>query len=218
MQHGRGADGRARPQREPRERRRSCGPSCSTDGVRLASGVGLRGHRGAHRPRRRPARGGRRRRDGSGIEGAYSVTALSDGVARRRSVTRSASGPLVLGRIGEDWVVASETCALDLIGADAVREVQPGEVVWSSTTEGLHAAQALPAAEERTLHLRARLLRPARLAAGRGRGARRPRADGRAAGRGGAGRGRPRHRRSPTPVRRLRSASRRRPGSRSTRR
>ena len=38
--------------------------------------------------------------------------------------------PLTLGRIGDDWVVASETCALDLVGADVVRDVLPGEVVW----------------------------------------------------------------------------------------
>ena len=39
--------------------------------------------------------------------------------------------------------MASETCALDLIGAEAVRDVQPGEVVWVDE-EGLHAAQAVP--------------------------------------------------------------------------
>ncbi len=37
--------------------------------------------------------------------------------------------PLCLGRRGESWVVASETCALDTIGADFVREIRPGEVV-----------------------------------------------------------------------------------------
>jgi amidophosphoribosyltransferase len=51
--------------------------------------------------------------------------------------------PLTLGRLGDDWAVASETCALDLIGADAVRDVQPGEVVWIDE-EGLHAAQGVP--------------------------------------------------------------------------
>jgi amidophosphoribosyltransferase len=77
------------------------------------------------------------------LEGAYSVTALSDGVL---VAFRDPLGfrPLTLGRIGEDWVVASETCALDLIGAEVVRDVRPGEVVWVDD-EGLHAAQALPA-------------------------------------------------------------------------
>jgi amidophosphoribosyltransferase len=78
------------------------------------------------------------------LEGAYSVTALAEGtlVAFRDPL---GFRPLTLGRLGEDWVVASETCALDLIGADVVRDVRPGEVVWIDA-DGLHAAQALPAA------------------------------------------------------------------------
>ncbi len=77
------------------------------------------------------------------LEGAYSVTAL---VEDTLVAFRDPLGfrPLTIGRIGEDWVVASETCALDLIAAEVVREVLPGEVVWVDS-EGLHAAQALPA-------------------------------------------------------------------------
>jgi len=37
--------------------------------------------------------------------------------------------PLVLGRLGEGYIVASETCALDLIDATLVRELEPGELV-----------------------------------------------------------------------------------------
>ncbi len=37
--------------------------------------------------------------------------------------------PLVLGRRGNDWIVASETAALDIVGAQLVREIEPGEVV-----------------------------------------------------------------------------------------
>jgi amidophosphoribosyltransferase len=37
--------------------------------------------------------------------------------------------PLALGRLDDAWVVASETCAMDLIGATYVRDVEPGEVV-----------------------------------------------------------------------------------------
>jgi amidophosphoribosyltransferase len=79
----------------------------------------------------------------SRLEGAYSVTALVDDtlVAFRDPL---GFRPLTIGRIGEDWVVASETCALDLIAAKAVRDVRPGEVVWIDEA-GLHAAQALPA-------------------------------------------------------------------------
>jgi amidophosphoribosyltransferase len=76
------------------------------------------------------------------LEGAYSVTALAEDTL---VAFRDPHGirPLCLGRIGEDWVVASETCSLDLVGADWVRDVGPGEVVWVDE-EGLHSAQALP--------------------------------------------------------------------------
>jgi amidophosphoribosyltransferase len=45
--------------------------------------------------------------------------------------------------IGDDWVVASETCALDLVGAQLVRDVDPGEVVWVDE-DGCHQSQAVP--------------------------------------------------------------------------
>ncbi len=77
------------------------------------------------------------------LQGAYSVVAI---VGDALVAFRDPHGirPLTLGRIGEDWVVASETCALDLIGAERVRDVRPGEVVWVDDT-GFHSAQALPA-------------------------------------------------------------------------
>jgi amidophosphoribosyltransferase len=37
--------------------------------------------------------------------------------------------PLVLGRLAAGWVVASETAALDIIGASLIREVEPGELI-----------------------------------------------------------------------------------------
>jgi amidophosphoribosyltransferase len=76
------------------------------------------------------------------LEGAYSVTALAE---ETLVAFRDPFGfrPLALGRLGDDWVVASETCALDLIGAEVVRDVRPGEVVWVDA-DGLHAAQAVP--------------------------------------------------------------------------
>jgi amidophosphoribosyltransferase len=87
------------------------------------------------------------------LEGAYSIVALSEG---KLVAFRDAHGfrPLVLGRINEagsadggpgDWVVASETCALDLVGADFVREVERGEVVVVDD-DGLHSVQAVEAA------------------------------------------------------------------------
>ena len=76
------------------------------------------------------------------LSGAYTVVAIADGtlVAFRDPL---GIRPLTLGRIGDDWVVASETCALDLVGAEAVRDVLPGEVVWVDD-DGCHHAQAVP--------------------------------------------------------------------------
>jgi len=37
--------------------------------------------------------------------------------------------PLVLGRLGDAWILSSETCALDIIGAEFERDVEPGEIV-----------------------------------------------------------------------------------------
>ncbi len=66
------------------------------------------------------------------VVGAYSLIALTNeallGVRDPLGVR-----PLILGRIGQgegvSWVLASETCALDIIGAEFVRDVEPGEVV-----------------------------------------------------------------------------------------
>ena len=61
-------------------------------------------------------------------QGAYSVVALT---RDEMLAFRDPMGvrPLCIGRIDGDWVVASETCALDNIGADYVRDVRPGEAV-----------------------------------------------------------------------------------------
>src|SRR5256886_1108047 len=62
------------------------------------------------------------------VEGAYSLVALSQneviGLRDPLGVR-----PLVLGRLGDAWIITSETCALDIIGADFVRDVEPGELV-----------------------------------------------------------------------------------------
>jgi amidophosphoribosyltransferase len=42
--------------------------------------------------------------------------------------------PLAIGQLGDAWVICSETCALDLIGATYIRDVEPGEVVIASTS------------------------------------------------------------------------------------
>ena len=62
------------------------------------------------------------------VQGAYSLVAVSQdeiiGVRDPFGVR-----PLVLGRLGEAWILASESCALDIIGAEFVRDVEPGEIV-----------------------------------------------------------------------------------------
>jgi amidophosphoribosyltransferase len=62
-------------------------------------------------------------------KGAFSVVAMT----RTKLIgVRDPLGvrPLVLGRIGDHgWALSSETCALDIIGADFVREIDPGEMV-----------------------------------------------------------------------------------------
>src|SRR3989338_40911 len=70
------------------------------------------------------------------VEGAYSFLFASDQNSNGNGhgtmiAVRDPFGfrPLILGRIGLTWVVASETCALDLIGAKVVREIEPGEMV-----------------------------------------------------------------------------------------
>ena len=62
------------------------------------------------------------------VEGAYSLVALSQ---QSLIGLRDPLGvrPLVLGRLGDAWILASETCALDIIGAQFVRDIEPGEVV-----------------------------------------------------------------------------------------
>ncbi|MBP9182025.1 MAG: amidophosphoribosyltransferase [Fuscovulum sp.] len=62
------------------------------------------------------------------VEGAFSVIAMT---RTKLMGVRDALGvrPLVIGRLGEGWVLSSETCALDIIGAEFIREVEPGEMV-----------------------------------------------------------------------------------------
>ncbi len=51
--------------------------------------------------------------------------------------------PLALGRLGDSWVVASETCAFDLIDAQYIRDVEPGEMIVINK-EGLRSSHPLP--------------------------------------------------------------------------
>ncbi len=62
------------------------------------------------------------------LQGAYSLTLLTND---RLFGVRDPFGvrPLCLGTLNGGWVLASETCALDHIGADFVREIEPGEII-----------------------------------------------------------------------------------------
>jgi amidophosphoribosyltransferase len=79
------------------------------------------------------------------VEGAYSLL-----VCTRDEIyaIRDPRGfrPLNLGRLCEAWVVASETCAFDLIGAEYVREIVPGEMlrIGRSGVESIHFAPEKP--------------------------------------------------------------------------
>ena len=71
------------------------------------------------------------------VEGAYAIVALTQealiGVRDPLGIR-----PLVLGRLGDAFILASESCALDIIGAEFDRDVEPGEVVVIDA-DGLHS-------------------------------------------------------------------------------
>ena len=62
------------------------------------------------------------------LQGAYSLTLLT---SRALFAVRDPLGvrPLCLGKLNGGWVIASETCALDHIGANFLRPVEPGEII-----------------------------------------------------------------------------------------
>ena len=76
------------------------------------------------------------------IAGAYCLIALTpDSLIAMRDPY--GVRPLCVGKLGASgWIIASETCALDHLGAEFVREVEPGEAVVIDA-EGLHAMQAV---------------------------------------------------------------------------
>lgn len=68
------------------------------------------------------------------IKGAYSLLILSP---QKMIAVRDPQGfrPLCMGRLGEDIVFASESCALDIMGATFERDIEPGEVVTITNNE-----------------------------------------------------------------------------------
>ena len=78
----------------------------------------------------------------SQVKGAYSLVFLTED---RIIAARDPAGfrPLVLGRIGDAVVIASETCALDLVDATYEREIEPGEIVTVSA-RGVESVHPFP--------------------------------------------------------------------------
>jgi amidophosphoribosyltransferase len=82
-----------------------------------------------------------------GVEGAYCVLVLIDDVLLAARDPRGWR-PLVLGTVGDATVVASETCALDIVGATYLREIAAGEIV-AIDGDGVRSASPLPPRELR---------------------------------------------------------------------
>jgi amidophosphoribosyltransferase len=78
------------------------------------------------------------------VQGAFSLVMLTKD---KLIAVRDPHGfrPLAIGRLGDAWVVCSETCAMDLIGATYERDVEPGEIVIISA-DGLKSIKPFPPA------------------------------------------------------------------------
>ena len=81
------------------------------------------------------------------IQGAYSLVAMTESCVIG---LRDPLGvrPLVLGRVGDALIVTSETCALDIIGAQFIRDVEPGEMIVLDAA-GVHSLRPFPPARSR---------------------------------------------------------------------
>ena len=82
------------------------------------------------------------------IQGGYALTILTN---KKLIGIRDPFGirPLVIGKLNKSYVLASETCALDIIGAKFVREVENGEIVII-TENGLESIKPFPKMKERS--------------------------------------------------------------------
>ncbi len=71
------------------------------------------------------------------VTGAYSLIAMTN---KRIIGVRDPHGvrPLCIGRLGDSYIIASETTALDINGAEFIRDVEPGEIVWIDK-DGIHS-------------------------------------------------------------------------------
>lgn len=83
----------------------------------------------------------------SQVKGAYSLLFLTE---RQMIAARDPMGfrPLVLGKLKDAYVVASESCAFDLIEAEYLREIEPGEIVVFDEA-GIYSRKAFPSHQKR---------------------------------------------------------------------
>ena len=100
------------------------------------------------------------------VRGAYSLVFMDE---RTLYAARDPQGfrPLVLGKLARGWVVASETAALDIVGAALVREVEPGELI-AIDEAGVRSRRFAPADAKGCLFEYVYLARPDTAIAGRG--------------------------------------------------
>ncbi len=100
------------------------------------------------------------------VRGAYSLVFMDE---RTLYAARDPQGfrPLVLGRLARGWVVASETAALDIVGATVVREVEPGELI-AIDESGVRSRRFAPSRPRGCLFEYVYLARPDTTIAGRG--------------------------------------------------
>lgn len=86
----------------------------------------------------------------SRVKGAYSLVFLTNNML---IAARDPQGfrPLWLGKIGSAWVISSETCAFDIMDAQAVREIEPGEAVFISS-EGVRSQRIESSTGSRLAH------------------------------------------------------------------
>jgi len=99
------------------------------------------------------------------LRGAFCLTFMDE---RTLYAARDPHGvrPLVLGRLERGWVVASETAALDIVGATLVREIEPGELL-AVDEDGVRSTRFAPATPKGCLFEYVYLARPDTTIAGR---------------------------------------------------
>jgi amidophosphoribosyltransferase len=100
------------------------------------------------------------------VRGAYSLVFMDENTLY---AARDPQGfrPLVIGKLASGWVAASETAALDIVGASFVREVEPGELI-TLDERGITSRRFAPAAPKVCLFEYVYLARPDTTIGGRG--------------------------------------------------